>query len=67
MVSFHARMLQTIICEVSVETNDKSIWSHEVEAKLKNKASYSYALSTTSQVPALLQISEILCLGQTIN
>ena len=47
--------------------NDESKWDHVVEAKLKIKATYSYALSTTSQVPALLQISEILCLGQTNN
>ena len=67
MVSFHTRMLQTIVCKVSAEMNDESKWDHVVEAKLKIKATYSYALSTTSQVPALLQISEILCLGQTNN
>ena len=66
MVSFHTRMLQTIICEVSAEMNGGiKMGSYAVEAKLrKSKATYSYALSITSQVPALLHISEILYLTQ---
>lgn len=45
--------------------NDESKSDYVVEANLKMQATYSYALSTTSQVPDLLHISEILYLRQT--